>query len=98
MSRPAYTDANTLRPTSEDWRLYPHREEAVDVTLLWREATVSEQRAALAHRWRLRGAASLSTVPVPLRRDAPLTWALDRLERAYRYVSHCRGGRQGWER
>ncbi|KEF35495.1 hypothetical protein RDMS_01695 [Deinococcus sp. RL] len=77
------------RPNSEGW--------PAKALELWEEATVTQQRRALAHRWKIRAAATPTAVTDP---ECPLCRALGEIERGYRAKEgiHCRGGKQEWER
>ena len=89
MSRVLATDPPQTRTASEYDR-WPAK-----LRTLWKKASITEQRRALAFRWALRKAAEPDALPTP---DCPLCAALRRVEGAYRAGSHCRGGKQEWER
>lgn len=86
----------------ENWTIHFGLENPLDVRQLWQDASFTEQRRALAHRWRLRCSPRVESIPRPCRKAEPLAWALDFLERRYRDpnsgLSYSRGGKQEWER
>ena len=89
MSRTLYTDPPQTRTASEYDR-WPAK-----LRTLWKKATAPQQRRALAARWHFRKAARPDALPLP---ECPLARALCLVELTYRNASHCRGGKQEWER
>ncbi len=89
MSRVLFTDPPQTR-TGSEYDRWPSK-----LRKLWKAATVSEQRRALAARWTFRRAARPDMLTLP---ECPLARALCLVELTYRNASHCRGGKAEWER